>query len=203
MNRALDMAHFNRKDRFYQQAKQSGYPARSAYKLKEINDKYHIFKPHSKVVDLGCSPGGWLKVILETVTSHGKIVGVDLLELPITLPQHVTFIHGDFRDHLEEIQQILNGPADVIVSDMAPNLTGIRFKDLAQSQELADMSLDFALNTLKPGGSFLTKIFPGPDMGVYRKKIKDHFGQMAQLKVEATRKTSKEVYLFANDFQKN
>ncbi len=194
------MSQYNRKDRFYQQAKKEGYPARSAYKLIELDKKFSILKPGRKIVDLGCAPGGWLKVAEEKLKTAGSIVGIDLLPLQYTPTSSVTFIQGNFLEapQQEHIIQALGGPADWVLSDMSPNISGIKFKDLAASLEVCDAALQFSKKVLKKGGSLIVKIFPGPDLEPFKKELRLSFEKVSSLTPDATRKTSAEIYLIAN-----
>ena len=194
------MPQYDRKDKFYQKAKKEGYPARSAYKLIEMDQRFGIFKPGSRIVDLGCAPGGWLKVAEE---KKGAVVGIDLLPLQFTPGSSITFLQGDFLDpaNQQKIIETLNGKADWILSDMSPNISGIKFKDLQASMELCQSALEFAKKILRKGGGLIVKIFPGPEMGSFRKKLREAFERIATVEPEATRKTSNEVYLVSTGFK--
>jgi 23S rRNA (uridine2552-2'-O)-methyltransferase len=198
------MSSYDRKDKFYHKAKEEGYAARSSYKLIEMDKKFGIFKAGSRIVDLGCAPGGWLQVGAQRLHGKGQIVGIDLLPLHIEPPQGTTFIQGDFllSENQTQIRELLQGNADWIVSDMAPNMTGVKFKDLASSLELCDMAFDFAQQVLKNGGGLVVKIFPGPESADLQKRMKKCFNSVTVFNAEATRKTSNEVYLVAKGFKK-
>lgn len=195
---------FVRKDRFYFKAKKEGYPARSAYKIIELDRRCQIFKPGRKIVDLGCAPGGWLKVAQEKLAGKGMLVGIDLLPLKFTLSPRTHFIQGDFteRANQKKIISLLGGPADWVLSDMSPNISGIKFRDTFQSTELVNLALNFALEILKPDGGFLFKIFPGPELEDLRKLLATHFKKVRTVIPEATRQSSTEVYTVCQDRKK-
>ncbi|MBI4411005.1 MAG: RlmE family RNA methyltransferase [Deltaproteobacteria bacterium] len=211
------MPQYDRKDKFYQKAKKEGYPARSAYKLIEMDQRFGIFKPGSRIVDLGCAPGGWLKVAEENLVGaapcgrpgqpHGvaptNIIGIDLLPLQYTPAPSTIFIQGNFLDpaNQQKIIETLNGKADWILSDMSPNISGIKFKDLQASMELCQSALEFAKEILRKGGGLIVKIFPGPEMGSFRKKLREAFERITTVEPEATRKTSTEIYLVCIGFK--
>lgn len=190
---------YNRQDIYYQKAKKEGYVARSAYKLIELDKRFGILKPGRKIVDLGCAPGGWLQV------AEGKmvnVVGIDLLPLHYQPGQNVTFIQGDFIDpaNQQKIISALGGQSDWVVSDMSPNISGIKFKDLQASLELCESAYAFAKKILKKGGGLVVKIFPGPEMGNFKKKLTHTFQKITTVEAEATRKSSNEIYLVATGF---
>lgn len=188
---------FQRKDRFYFKAKKEGYPARSAYKLMELDKRFHIFKPGMRVIDLGAAPGGWMKVAQERLKGKGRLAGIDLLPIKFSLDPNAMFIQGDFLDEANQktLIEFLGGKADWILSDMSPNISGIKFRDEFQSYELVKKAFEFAKENLKPGGSFLFKIFPGPELEEFRPELKQYFQKVRTIVPEATRKSSTEVYL--------
>jgi len=148
---------YERKDTFYKKAKREGYRARSAYKLIELNQEVHFLRPGMRVVDLGSWPGGWVQVAAEIVGRSGKVVGIDLVALePLPFPQ-VTLLQGDATDPVqqERIRAVLGGLADVLLSDMAPKLSGIKEVDEARSMELCRLALASAPTLLRPGGVFV------------------------------------------------
>ena len=189
-------------DHFVQQAKQQGYRARSSYKLLEIDAKDKLLKPGMRVVDLGSAPGGWSQVAAQKIGASGHVFALDLLEM-VGLP-NVTFIQGDFTEDavLAELKAKLGGQnVDLVISDIAPNISGIPLADQAKSYYLAELALDFAVNHLKPGGCFLVKVFQGGDFDGYLKSLRSHFRQVLIRKPEASRMQSKEVYLLGKDLQ--
>lgn len=188
---------FQRKDRFYFKAKKEGYPARSAYKLMELDERFGIFKKGRSVVDLGCAPGGWLKVAQERLGEKGILAGIDLLPIAFTTGPNTHFLQADFlapesQAWLEE--KIPHG-ADWILSDLSPNISGIKFRDEFQSYELCKMAFAFAQKNLKKGGGFLFKVFPGPELENLRKELKTHFEKIVTVIPEATRQSSSEIYV--------
>ena len=189
-------------DPFVQQARLHGYRSRSAYKLLEIDAKDKLLKPGLRVVDLGAAPGGWSQVAAQKVGSSGQVFALDLLEM-VGLPG-VTIIQGDFTEDevLAELKLKLGGQAvDLVISDIAPNISGIPLADQAKSYYLAELALDFAVSHLKPEGCFLVKVFQGGDFDNYLKSMRGHFRQVPIRKPEASRSQSKEVYLLGKGFQ--
>ncbi len=185
-------------DPYVIQSKKDGYRSRSAYKLTEIDAKDHLLKGGITVLDLGSAPGGWAQVLSKKVGSSGKVIAIDLLEME-PLPG-VTFIQGDFnsRKGLEALATALEGgKADLIMSDMAPNMTGIAVTDQARGMHLAEIARDFALLHLHPEGDFLTKIFQGAGYDEYLKSLRSAFRKVVIRKPDASRGESAEQYLLA------
>lgn len=185
-------------DAWVQKAKAEGYRSRAAYKLLQIDAKDRLLKPGMTVVDLGATPGGWSQVAAKAVGPSGRVVAVDLLELP-PLPG-VRFIHGDFHDPAtwSALESTLAGrQVDIVLSDMAPNLSGVSVSDQARSVGLAELALDAALRLLAPGGSFLVKIFHGAGFDDFMKSLREHFDQVVARKPDASRGRSSETYLLA------
>lgn len=183
-----------RSDAFQRRARREGYRARSAYKLMDIQKKSKIFKKADTVLDLGAAPGGWSQVALEHVGDDGKLVGVDLQHvLPLKGAQ---FIQGDLRE-LETRNKLENllPRADVVISDMSPNLSGNYSVDQARSVELSSLALDIASE--RKATSFVVKVFEGSDFQDFREAVIDEFGSVRTLSPEASRKKSSEVYLIA------
>ena len=185
-------------DPFVQRSKREGYRARSAYKLIEIDEKDRLLKGGLTVVDLGAAPGGWSQVAAKKVGPSGKVVAIDLLEMgPIS---GVTFIRGDFgsKTGLAAVEAALGGrKADLVLSDMAPNMTGIPVTDQARIMDLAEISRDFALLHLKSDGALLIKVFQGAGYDEYLKSLRAAFGKVAVRKPDASRDESAEQYLLA------
>lgn len=179
------------KDHYTIQAKREGLRARSAYKLLQLNAKYHFIKFGDDVLDLGCWPGGWL-VASQRISKRGKVVGIDLTKIePVP---GADFILGDINSTRIE------GKFDVVLSDMAPKTTGIIDLDVARSVGLALMALKTAKSSLKPSGNFLVKIFQGEGFDEFFGKVKKNFKFAKTTKPEASRKRSKEVYIIAFGF---
>jgi 23S rRNA (uridine2552-2'-O)-methyltransferase len=201
------MAQYDRKDHFYHKAKKEGYPARSAYKLLELDKRFKILKAGTKIVDLGCAPGGWLKVIeeklLKSATSETQtVIGIDLLPLQFTPKKGILFIQGNFleEENQQKIISTLGGKAEWILSDMSPNLSGVKFRDLEASLELCRAAFTFSQKILKGGGGLIVKIFPGPESALFQKELKKSFKKISTVVPESTRSTSNEVYLVAEGF---
>ena len=183
-----------RSDAFQRRARREGYRARSAYKLLDIQKRSKIFKKGYIVLDLGAAPGGWSQVALDCVGEEGKVIGIDLQHiLPLKGAQ---FLQGDLRESelRNELEQIIP-KADVVLSDMSPNLSGNYSVDQARSVELSSLALDIASD--KKANSFVVKVFEGSDFQDFRKAVIDEFGSVRTLSPEASRKQSSEVYLIA------
>ena len=185
-------------DPYVRKAQAEGMRSRAAYKLQQLSERDHLLKPGMVVVDLGCAPGGWAQVAGRVVGSEGRVVGVDLLEM-LPVPG-VRFVQGDFGDDavLAEVEKWLEGRAvDLVLSDMAPNMSGVASVDQARSIGLAELALDFAVNHLKPQGNFLVKVFQGSGFEQLVAEIRRCFVQVMIRKPEASRSRSNEVYLVA------
>lgn len=191
-------------DPFVSKAKIEGYRSRAAYKLLEINEKFKLFKPRMKIVDLGAAPGGWSQVAskllnFENKHSNSKIIAIDLLEME-NIPG-VTFIQKDFleKDTNKLIISTLDGEADIVMSDMAANTVGHAATDHLRIINLCEIALDFAISILKPGGHFIAKVFRGGAQGELLNKIKANFHKVKHFKPVSSRKESSEYYLIAMD----
>ena len=183
-------------DPYVRKAQAEGMRSRAAYKLQQLAERDHLLKPGMVVVDLGCAPGGWAQVAGRVVGPEGRVVGVDLLEM-LPVPG-VRFVQGDFGDDavLAEVEKYLEGrPVDLVLSDMAPNMSGVASVDQARSIGLAELALDFAVNHLKPQGNFLVKVFQGSGFEELVAEIRRRFVQVMIRKPEASRSRSNEVYL--------
>lgn len=197
--------HFS--DQYVKKAKQEGYPSRAAYKLLELQAKDHLFKPGMIVVDLGAAPGGWSVVAKDLVGPKGAVIAVDLLSMkPIA---GVTFIQGDFNEeavfeHLQEAVQECSksGLVDLVISDMAPNISGEKSIDQPRSLHLLELAWDCAGRLLKPGGSFLAKVFQGPGVDEVLVQLRRHFKRVKLRKPKASRARSSEVYVCATEFSR-
>lgn len=196
--------HQHAHDFYVRQSVEQGYRSRAAYKLMEIDDKDRLLKPGGVVVDLGCAPGGWCQVAAQRMKGQGRIVGIDLLEM--TGLGHVNFIQGDFTEDapLAELEALLAGhPVDLVMSDMAPNITGVAVADQARSYHLAELALEFAGKWLKPGGAFLVKVFQGAGFEEYVRQLRAVFQTVAVRKPDASRDRSREVYLLGRGLKAN
>jgi len=183
-------------DPYVRKAQAEGMRSRAAYKLQQLAERDHLLKPGMVVVDLGAAPGGWSQVTGRIVGPEGRVVGVDLLEM-LPLPG-VRFVQGDFGDDavLAEVERFLEGrPVDLVLSDMAPNISGVASVDQARSIGLAELALDFAVNHLKPQGNFLVKVFQGSGFEQLVAELRRNFVQVLIRKPEASRSRSSEVYL--------
>jgi len=183
-------------DPYVRKAQAEGMRSRAAYKLQQLAERDHLLKPGMVVVDLGCAPGGWAQVAGRVAGPEGRVVGVDLLEM-LPVPG-VRFVQGDFGDDavLAEVEKYLESrPVDLVLSDMAPNMSGVASVDQARSIGLAELALDFAVNHLKPQGNFLVKVFQGSGFEQLVAEIRRCFVQVMIRKPEASRSRSNEVYL--------
>lgn len=187
-------------DPYVQRAQKEGYRSRAAYKLLEIDERDHLFKSGMVVVDLGATPGGWSQVAAARVGQGGKVVALDLLPLhPIP---GVEFIQGDFREDSvpAQLEEKLGGrKVGLVISDMAPNISGIGVADQARAMELAELALDFSVRHLNPGGTFLVKVFQGVGFEDYVKLMRSHFGRVLTRKPKASRDRSSELYLLGRE----
>jgi 23S rRNA (uridine2552-2'-O)-methyltransferase len=192
--------HEHVNDPFVQLAQKEGYRSRAAYKLLEIDAKDRLFKPGMVVVDLGATPGGWSQVAAAKVGRGGKVIALDLLTMdPLA---GVDFIQGDFRDAavLKRLQDLLQGkPVGLVISDMAPNISGVASADQARAVDLAELAMEFALEHLKPEGSFLVKVFQGAGFESFYKLMRSRFTRVVSRKPKASRDRSSEVYLLASE----
>lgn len=183
-------------DPFVRLAKKEGWRSRAAFKLMEIDDKDHLLRPGEVVVDLGATPGGWSQVAAKRVGESGKVIALDMLEMQ---PIHgVEFIQGDFRedDVLNQLEAHLDGrKVGLVLSDMAPNISGVSLVDQARAMHLAELGLDFARAHLKPEGSFLVKVFQGCDYENFVRAMREVFKTVAVRKPQASRDRSSELYL--------
>lgn len=191
-----------KREAYYRQAKKEGYRARSAYKLQQINNKFHLLKPGSAVADLGCAPGAWTQVLVQIVGDRGTVVGVDLAA---TAPvEGATLLQGDMTTpETKEAVRKAAGPEglDAVVSDMSPNISGHYDRDQAESVWLAQHALAFAKDMLKPGGNFLVKVFEGQDFQEFLDEVRGLFARVKMFHPPASRKRSSEVFVVAKGFK--
>lgn len=189
-------------DPFVKQAQIDGYRSRASYKLLAINDKDRLIRPGMLVMDLGSAPGGWSQVASKLVSPGGRVIASDIL--PMDVLADVQFIQGDFTEQevFERIMAAVDGaPVDVVISDMAPNLSGIAAADQAASIYLVELALDMACQVLKPRGSFVAKVFQGEGYDAFVRQLKEHFNTVVVRKPEASRPRSREVYLVGKGFK--
>lgn len=193
--------HFN--DEFVKKAQKEGYRSRAVYKLIEMDDKDQLLKPGMTVVDLGAAPGSWSELLSKRVGDSGRIFALDIL--PMDALGDVTFIEGDFTEQAvyDALIKELDGKwVDLVISDMAPNISGMKAVDQPKMMYLAELALEFAINVLKPGGTFLTKVFTGTGIDEYKKELRQHFAKIIVRKPKASRARSSEIYLLAKQFKK-
>jgi len=196
---------YNRKDHYYKKAKEEGFASRAVYKFEQIQQKYKVLGKGDVVVDLGCAPGGWMQILARNIGSAGFVVGIDILPIKISLPPNSRFISADINDDdiAEKIMALLPNkdgkkfPADVVVSDMAPNTSGVAFKDAYLSYELNVMALSAAFRLLKDGGNFVCKQFQGEEVNTLRVLLRKAFTKVEFFTPPATREASKEFYFVA------
>lgn len=194
---------YERKDAFYHKAKREGYRARSAYKLLELNKEFRFLKPGTRVIDLGSWPGGWVQVAAEAVGKSGKVIGIDLVALePLPVTQ-VSLLQGDATDPVQQqkVLALLGGQADVLLSDMAPKLSGIKEVDDAKAMDLCRAALACASCLLRPRGTFLLKVFMGQEQRKLLAELRAAFTTVRTTRPEATRKGSAEMYVLATGRQ--
>ena len=187
-------------DEFVKRAQKEGYRSRAAFKLLEILEKDRLVKPGQTVVDLGATPGGWSQVVRRLVGKNGKVVAMDIL--PLEPLDGVEFIQGDFRENgpLEALKETLGGsPVDLVISDMAPNVSGMNAVDQPRVMYLCELALDFAREVLSPGGSFVVKVFQGEGFDDFVRALRLDFARVVTRKPAASRAKSREVYLVASD----
>ncbi|HEV8387743.1 MAG TPA: RlmE family RNA methyltransferase [Nitrososphaera sp.] len=192
-----------RKDHYRKLAKDQGLRARSAYKLQQLNDSYHILKKGSKVVDLGCAPGGWLQIATRLVGSNGRVVGIDIK--PVEPVAGAIVLEGSIEEPemKSKISEILRGEADVLLSDLAPNVSGVWDIDHARQISLTQTALQFASTILRDGGSAIFKVFEGDMLNDLRAELRQHFGKVQLSKPSASRQESSELYTVCLDFRHN
>ncbi len=193
-SKAWMQEHLN--DEFVKRAQKEGYRARAAYKLIEIDDKDKLIKPGMTIVDLGSSPGSWSQVAVQRLKGQGKVVALDILDM--TGIAGVTFIQGDFREDsvLQQLQTAINNkPVDLVIADMAPNISGVKDVDQAGAAYLTELALEFSRQWLKPNGNFLVKVFVGAGFDELVKTMRQQFDKVVTRKPKASRDRSSEVYL--------
>jgi 23S rRNA (uridine2552-2'-O)-methyltransferase len=188
--------HFD--DVFVKKAQAEGLRSRAAFKLEELIDRDRLLKPGMRVVDLGAAPGGWSQLVRKRMGDAGTIIAMDIL--PMQGIGGVDFLQGDFREEsvLRELESRLDGQkVDLVLSDMAPNMSGVALADQIRAMDLADLALDFSRHWLKPGGSFLIKLFQGAGFDDYLRNLRAEFSRVTMRKPKASRARSREVYALA------
>ncbi len=192
--------HFD--DIYVKKAQQDGYRSRAAYKLLELQEKDRIIKPGMTVVDLGAAPGGWSQVAAKLVGHNGLVIASDILEMDNIAG--VQFLQGDFREEevYKQLLEIIGDlPVDLVISDMAPNMSGVDAVDQPRAMYLAELALEMASQVLKKEGAFVVKVFQGAGLQEYRKLLQERFTTLITRKPEASRARSKETYLLAKGFR--
>lgn len=190
-------------DTYFKKAKKENYPARSVYKLKEMDKKFHLLGPGLKVLDLGAAPGSWTSYAASKTGEQGLVLAVDLHELQISFPDHVLFVQGDIFDEESEARLMIqkHAPYDLVLSDMAPKTTGVRFTDQARSFHLAMEALLLGEKFLKPQGALVVKILEGPDIQDLQKRMRSDFGRVKHFKPKSSRSESREIFLTGQEFK--
>ncbi len=185
-------------DPFVKKAQAEGMRSRAAYKLEELIERDKLLRPGMIVVDLGAAPGGWSQVVRRDLGSKGRVIAMDILEMPGIAG--VDFIHGDFREDeaISRLEALIDGAAvDLVLSDMAPNMSGVDSVDLARAMYLSELAVEFADKHLKKGGNFLIKLFMGEGFDAYMKDLKTRYTKVITRKPAASRRRSNEVYALA------
>lgn len=192
------------KDQYVLRARKEGYRSRASYKLIELDQKSELFSPGQIVVDLGAAPGGWSQVAAERVGDRGTVIASDIL--PMDAIADVQFVQGDFTEAsvFESIVDCLDGKlADLVISDMAPNMSGMKAIDQPRAMYLVELAVDFACQVLKPGGVFVSKVFQGEGFDQLLKDVRTRFDKIAAKKPDASRSRSREVYWVASGYRGN
>jgi len=191
--------HFD--DQYVKQAQDAGYRSRAVFKLQEIDEKDQLFKKGMTVVDLGAAPGGWCQYARKRLAPDDRVVALDILEMePL---DGVAFLQGDFTEQavLDKLMNLLDGePVDLVLSDMAPNISGMKVVDQPRAMYLAELALDFCHKALRNGGDFLVKVFQGEGFDDYLKLVRESFKQVIIRKPKASRSRSREVYILARHY---
>jgi len=194
--------HFD--DEYVRRSQLDGYRSRAIYKLIEIDEKDHIIKPGMTIIDLGAAPGGWSEYCVKKLGKNGTIVALDIL--PMDPIEGVIIIEGDFREDavFEELMGVMNNKkADLVISDMAPNISGMGSVDMPRAYHLCELALDLARQVLSPGGGLLVKLFQGEGFEAYSKELKTSFSKVVMRKPKASRPRSREIYALATGFLGN
>ncbi|RUL72248.1 23S rRNA (uridine(2552)-2'-O)-methyltransferase RlmE [Dyella choica] len=192
--------HFD--DVYVKKAQAEGLRSRAVFKLEELVDRDHLLKPGMRVVDLGAAPGGWSQLVRQRLGDSGTVVALDIL--PMQGIAGVDFLQGDFREEsvLQALEQRLDGwKVDLVLSDMAPNMSGVALADQIRAMDLAELALDFCRHWLKPDGAFLIKLFQGTGFDDYLRSLRADFSRVSMRKPKASRARSREVYALATGFK--
>lgn len=191
--------HFD--DPYVKQSQIDGYRSRASYKLLEIQKKDRLFKPGMTVIDLGAAPGGWSQVAQELVGANGKVIASDIL--PMDVLTDVTFVQGDFTEAavFDELMSKIDGEVDLVISDMAPNMSGNASVDIPNAMYLVELALDMARQTLKPNGAFIAKVFQGEGFDALLNEMRQSFTKVYSRKPDASRARSREIYQIGVGFK--
>lgn len=192
------------RDHYFKRAKQDKYPARSVYKLQELDKRFQFLGKEQRILDLGAAPGSWTLFAAKKAGGVGRVVAVDLQAIDIDLPEHVIALQEDLLHPSAQFVEAMgsHAPFDVVLSDMAPKTTGVKITDQARSLELAEMARDVALDTLKtPGGTFVVKIFEGPDVPQFVGDLRQYFKKVKTAKPKSSRAESKETFVLGFGFK--
>jgi 23S rRNA (uridine2552-2'-O)-methyltransferase len=191
--------HFD--DAYVRQAQRAGYRSRAAFKLLEINERDHILRPGMTVIDLGAAPGGWAQVAAKIVGERGRVIALDIL--PMDSITGVGFIHGDFREEAvftALLEMVGDQRVDLVISDMAPNISGMKSVDQPRAMYLAELALELARKVVAPGGTLLVKAFQGEGIDEFRGELRRSFKTVVTRKPKASRSASREVYMLAKNY---
>ena len=192
--------HFD--DEFVKRSQQEGYRSRAVYKLEEIDQKDRLLKPGITIIDLGAAPGGWSQYVARKLKGKGRVVALDIL--PMEALDGVEFLQGDFLED-DVFQQLLTllgeDQPDLVISDMAPNMSGMQAVDIPRAMYMAELALDLGRQVLKPGGGLLVKLFQGEGFDAYLKMLREHFNRVVTRKPRASRSRSREIYALATGFR--
>ena len=192
--------HFD--DEYVRRSQQDGYRSRAVYKLEEIDHKDKLLKPGMIVMDLGAAPGSWTQYVARRIKGRGRIIAMDILDMEPM--DGVEFIQGDFLDDavFQQLLDILGDDRpDLVISDMAPNMSGQQAVDIPRAMYMAELALDMAQSVLQPGGSFLVKLFQGEGFAEYQKQLRTQFTRLVMRKPKASRARSREIYALATGFR--
>jgi 23S rRNA (uridine2552-2'-O)-methyltransferase len=193
------------RDHYFKKAKEEGYRSRAAYKLLELQQRFHLLRAGAAVVDLGAAPGGWLQVAAKIVGQSGKVIGVDLQPIKPFHQPNVIIVQGDITapETQAKIKEILGRSADCVLSDLSPKLSGIRDADMARCLELNRTALAVSVRLLRPGGALLIKSFISEDLRLFTDELNRYFSSVQRTKPDATRQGSSEFYFYAKGFHEN
>ncbi len=189
--------HFN--DEYVQRAQREGWRSRAVYKLEELDQKYQLFKPGMTVVDLGAAPGGWSQYAMKALGERGRLIALDILDMDVIAG--VEFLQGDFREESvfnRFMEMVGNQPVDLVMSDMAPNMSGVEAVDVPRGMYLVELAVDFANQALAEGGSFIAKVFQGEGFDELVRQLRGQYDRVVVRKPRASRPRSREVYLLAS-----